>query len=106
MKLLGEPIAAEALLVEQPGGGGAVDAAGRRLAVEQARGVADDDRRRIGGPDHRAQHRALRLVQHGADGLGELAGLAAHLVEAEARAERFLRLISLRIAEIPFGKMS
>ncbi len=60
----------------------------RRAAIvlEQRSGVLDDDGPGFGRPGHGAAKPTFRIVQHRADGLGELAGLAVYLVVAPARA--------------------
>ena len=53
-------------------------------ATEQRRRVGHHDRRRLGGADHDAADRTLGVVEHRANGMRELAGLAAEFVEAPA----------------------
>ena len=58
------------------------------LPPNNARRVVEHDRLRLERADHRAAHAARGIVQHHADGVGELAGLAADLVVAPARGAR------------------
>ena len=76
---------------EETRGGSLVELHGRsRLtcATEDGGCVVDDERSAVGRPHHGTKKPALGVGVDGADGEGELSGLAAHLVIAPAGAGR------------------